>query len=167
MVGAADHARAGRSRRPATRSAAAADRRARPRGFLLDLAEQRVAGAFNGTAPIGQTTMGELLEAAGDAELRWIADEELEAAGVEPWTELPLWLPGALRGDVARRHERAQAAGLRCRPVAETVADVAAWLEAGGEAELDDWRAEHRPPLMSARAGGCANPTPVLGIRAA
>jgi 2'-hydroxyisoflavone reductase len=29
--------------------------------FLLDLAERRVTGAFNGTAAIGQTTMGELL----------------------------------------------------------------------------------------------------------
>ena len=29
--------------------------------FLLDLAERRLTGAFNGTAPIGQTTMGELL----------------------------------------------------------------------------------------------------------
>jgi len=30
------------------------------------------------------------------------------------------------------------------------VDDIAAWLENGGEAELDDWRAEHRPPRMSA-----------------
>jgi hypothetical protein len=30
--------------------------------WMLDLAENRVSGAFNGTAPIGQTTMGELDE---------------------------------------------------------------------------------------------------------
>ena len=30
------------------------------------------------------------------------------------------------------------------------MADVAAWLAAGGEAELADWRAELRPPEMSA-----------------
>ena len=117
--------------------------------FLLDLAEQRVAGAFNGTAPIGQTTMRELLEAAGDAELRWIPDEQLEAAEVEPWTELPLWLPERFAGTWQVGTERAQAAGLRCRPVAETVGDVRAWLDAGGEAELDDWRSEHRPPPMA------------------
>ena len=56
---------------------------------------------------------------------------------------------GALRRHVAHRHRAAQAAGLRCRPVRETVADVAAWLAAGGEAELGDWRAEHRPPPMA------------------
>ena len=52
------------------------------------------------------------------------------------------------RGDVGTA--RAQAAGLRCRPVAETVGDVWAWLRAGGEAELGDWRAEHRPRGLSA-----------------
>ena len=31
---------------------------------------------------------------------------------------------------------------------AETVADVWAWLRDGGEAELDEWRSEHRPPPM-------------------
>ncbi len=117
--------------------------------FLLDLAEQRVAGAFNGVGPIGQTTMRGLLEAAGDADLRWIPDEKLEAAEVEPWIELPLWIPEPYAGTFGIGSERAAAAGLRCRPVAETVADVRAWLEAGGEAELDDWRAEHRPPRMS------------------
>ena len=63
--------------------------------------------------------------------------------------ELPLWLPERFAGTWRVGTERAQAAGLRCRPVAETVADVRAWLEAGGESELDDWRAEHRPPPMS------------------
>jgi hypothetical protein len=84
-----------------------------------------------------------------DAELVWIPDDRLLEAGVEPWTELPLWLPAPGTWDVGT--ERAHEAGLRCRPVAETVADVQAWLDAGGESELDEWRAEHRPPPMSAK----------------
>ncbi len=115
--------------------------------FLLELGERRVSGVFNGTAPIGQTTMGELL-AGGD--LRWIPEDRLEAAGVEPWMELPLWMPERYAGTWNVGTERAQAAGLRCRPVAETLADVAAWLRAGGEAELTDWRAQTRPRPMSA-----------------
>jgi len=118
--------------------------------FLLDLAEQRISGAYNGTAPIGQTTMGELLTACGDAELRWIPDDKLEEAGVEPWTELPLWLPERFAGTWRIGTERAEAAGLRCRAISETVDDIASWLNNGGEAELDDWRDEHRPPQMSA-----------------
>jgi 2'-hydroxyisoflavone reductase len=119
--------------------------------WTLDLAEDRVSGAFNGTAPAGRTTMREALEAAvaatgSDARLHWIPDDALAAAGVEPWDELPLWIPaddGA--GTWAVGTERAQAAGLRCRPVAETMADVWAWLREGGEAALSDWRADHRP----------------------
>jgi 2'-hydroxyisoflavone reductase len=121
--------------------------------WMLDLGERRIAGAFNGTAPRGRTTMGEALEAAvqatgSAAELVWIPNERLLEAGAEPWTELPLWLPAAGTWDVAT--ERAQAAGLRCRPVAETIADVWTWLREGGESELDAWRSEHRPRPMSA-----------------
>jgi 2'-hydroxyisoflavone reductase len=121
--------------------------------FMLDLAEQRVAGAFNGTAP-PSATMRDVLEAAveatgSDAELRWVPDEALQAVNVEPWTELPLWTPAAeWPGTWDIGTERAQAAGLRTRPVAETVADVAAWLRAGGE--VSDFRAELRPKALSA-----------------
>jgi nucleoside-diphosphate-sugar epimerase len=120
--------------------------------WMLDLGERRICGAFNGTAPRGRTTMGEVLEAAvqatgSDTELVWIPDERLHEAGVEPWTELPLWLPAAGTWDVGT--ERAQATGLLCRPAAETVADVWAWLREGGESELDAWRSEHRPRPMS------------------
>ena len=60
----------------------------------------------------------------------WVSPSAIEAAGIEPWTELPIWLPPgheyeSLHGaDV----ERAHAAGLRCRPVQETVADTWRWL---------------------------------------
>jgi len=123
--------------------------------WMLALAERRVAGAFNGTSPAGRQTMGEVLQAAvtatgSDAELAWLPDERLQAAGVEPWTELPLWLPAAeFPGTWRVGTERAQASGLRCRPIAETVADVWAWLRDGGEAELDEWRSQHRPPIMT------------------
>jgi 2'-hydroxyisoflavone reductase len=71
---------------------------------------------------------------------------------VEPWTELPLWLPeAAFPGTWEIGTGRAQAAGLRCRPVAETIAEVWAWLRDGGEAELDEWRSEHRPRPMTSR----------------
>jgi len=123
--------------------------------WMLDLAEDRLSGAFNGTAPAGRTTMREALEAAvaatgSDARLHWVPDDALVAAGVEPWDELPLWIPaddGA--GTWAVGTERAQAAGLRCRPVADTMADTWAWLREGGEAALPDWRADHRPRGLS------------------
>ncbi|MBM7495363.1 NAD-dependent epimerase/dehydratase family protein [Oerskovia paurometabola] len=103
--------------------------------FVLDATEQGLSGPFNVVSPSGHATMGELLDACvtatgSDAELRWTAPDVIAAAGIEPWTELPVWLPpGDLhdtlhRGDVSRAIE----AGLRNRPVEETVADTWAWL---------------------------------------
>ncbi|HEU4657299.1 MAG TPA: NAD-dependent epimerase/dehydratase family protein [Capillimicrobium sp.] len=117
--------------------------------FMVDLAERRQPGTFNGTAPIGSTTFGAVLDAAraasgSDAEPRWVDDVALEEAGVEPWTELPLWIPPRFAGTWAVGTDRAQAAGLRHRPIEETVADVWAWLADGGAERLPDWQVEHR-----------------------
>ena len=135
--------------------------------FLLDLAEQRHAGAFNGTGPIGQTTMRELLEAAGDAELRWIPDEKLEAAEVEPWIELPLWLPERYRGHLARRHRDARrppaCAAARSRRPSPTSAPGSS--TAARRSSTTGAPSTGRRRCL--RAGGCATPTPVLGIRVA
>ncbi|MFJ8445886.1 NAD-dependent epimerase/dehydratase family protein [[Kitasatospora] papulosa] len=103
--------------------------------WLLDAAADGRSGAYNTVSHPGHATMGELLHACvqvtgSRARLRWTDPEALLAAGVEPWTDLPVWLPaGELHdtlymGDVSRAH----AAGLRCRPVGETVADTWAWM---------------------------------------
>src|SRR4051812_28986039 len=123
--------------------------------WMLDLAERREAGSFNATGPIGQTTMGELLGAAADAtasgaELVWRSDQQLRAVEAGPWMDVPLWapldeMPGTWRIDTAR----AQAAGLRCRPVGDTVRDVWHWLRDDGESELTDWGSHARPAPMS------------------
>jgi hypothetical protein len=92
------------------------------------------------------------VEATGSgARLHWVPDDVLLAQEVEPWDELPLWIPfSSGAGTWAVGTQRAQAAGLRCRPAAETIADTWAWLRDGGEAELPDWRADHRPRGLSA-----------------
>jgi 2'-hydroxyisoflavone reductase len=111
--------------------------------WSLRAAERGVGGAFNVVSPPGFVTMRELLETCvkvigGDAELRWVDAERILAAGVAPWTQLPLWLVGEDHafmhgGDVSK----AVAEGLRCRPVEETVADTWAWLRSiGGEAPM-------------------------------
>lgn len=48
---------------------------------------------------------------------------------VRQWTELPLWRTHAGVWSVDSR--KAVAAGLRCRPLTETIADTWAWLRAG------------------------------------
>jgi 2'-hydroxyisoflavone reductase len=108
-------------------------------GWVL---EHRPVGVFNTVSRPGHTTIGELLEecvrvTGSAAELVWLDPEVVEAAGVAPWTELPIWSPPT--GEMACVHEgdvsAAYAAGLVCRPVGETVADTWAWLQREGAPE--------------------------------
>ncbi|MEV4259236.1 reductase, partial [Spirillospora sp. NPDC049652] len=108
-------------------------------GWALDAAARQLGGAFNVTGPVGHTTMRELLEACvrvtgADARLRWTEPEPILAAGVQPWQDLPVWVPpGELYEFLHRTNvDRALAEGLRCRPVEETVADTWAWLRSLG-----------------------------------
>lgn len=94
-----------------------------------------VAGAFPATGPVGQMTYAELFETIrqatrSDATFTWVADEFLVAHEVAPWSELPLWLPPAEGGPAVWDQDTtaAEQAGLRCRPIADTIADTAAWL---------------------------------------
>jgi 2'-hydroxyisoflavone reductase len=111
--------------------------------FALAAAEQDVSGAYNVAAPVGRETFGGMLaacaEATGsDAEFVWVSDDQLQAAGVRQWSEIPLWrtFPGVWRVDSAK----AQAVGLSCRQMTATVADTWTWMRDGGQ-NSDDERA--------------------------
>ncbi|WP_371652530.1 MULTISPECIES: NAD-dependent epimerase/dehydratase family protein [unclassified Streptomyces] len=90
-----------------------------------------ISGAYNLAAPQGRATMNDLLTTCVTVtgrrgHLVWAADEVLTSHGVREWTELPLWRTAA--GTWAVDTTRAQAAGLVCRPLTDTVADTWAWL---------------------------------------
>jgi len=110
--------------------------------FGLDAAAAGLGGAYDVVSAPAATTMRDLLAACivatgSDARLHWVDPSVILEAGIEPWTQLPAWLPP---GDLHETlHEsdtsKAFAAGLRIRPLAETVGDTWAWLqEIGGEA---------------------------------
>lgn len=108
--------------------------------WMLSAAEQQVGGAFNTVSQPGHTTIGELLDlcrtVTGEtAGLVWTSPERIAEAGIEPWTELPIWVPpdGELAGLHAGDVSAAFANGLRCRPVADTVVDTWEWLQAEGD----------------------------------
>jgi nucleoside-diphosphate-sugar epimerase len=110
--------------------------------WTLDALAAGLGGPYNVVSAPGHTTMAELLEACvrvtgSDARLRWVPPEVVEAAGIEPWTQLPVWLPPGELYDTLHRGDvrKALGAGLRCRPVGETVADTWRWLlDLGGVA---------------------------------
>lgn len=114
--------------------------------FMLDAGAGGTGGTFNATGPRGNITMGawlaECVGAVGsDAALTWVSDDFLLEYGVEPWTELPLWMARGTGSDHVWDAETtaAERAGLRTRPVTETVRDTWAWMQAGG-------RPPERPP---------------------
>lgn len=106
--------------------------------FALDAASAGHRGPLNVVSQPGHATMGTLLEACAavagrpDTRLIWVPANAVLGAGIEPWSELPIWIPreheyAAMHGaDVSRAH----AVGLRCRPLEDTVADTWAWLAA-------------------------------------
>jgi 2'-hydroxyisoflavone reductase len=98
--------------------------------WLIPLLEEGGAGVFNASGPPALLTMARLLEtcrmvAASDARLTWVDDAFLLEQGVTPWSDVPLWLPADVPSPMLDSR-RAQAAGLRCRPLSDTVRDVLA-----------------------------------------
>jgi 2'-hydroxyisoflavone reductase len=70
--------------------------------------------------------------AGADAELVWVDGDFLTEHEVGEWMELPLWLHDpAYAGMLSVDPSPAFAAGLRPRPLAETVRDTLAWVASG------------------------------------
>lgn len=107
--------------------------------WMLSAAENGVTGVYDSVSESGHTTTRELLQTCvdvtgSDAELVWATPEELADAGITGWVDLPIWTPPT--GELASLHDAdvsaAHTAGLRCRPVLDTVRDTWAWLQDEG-----------------------------------
>jgi 2'-hydroxyisoflavone reductase len=101
-------------------------------GWTIEMCEERRVGIYNATGPEYALTMGRLLEACetvsgGDAELTWVSEKLLGERGVEPFTEMPLWVPREYAGLQTVDCGKAIEAGLSFRPVSDTIRDVLEW----------------------------------------
>lgn len=111
--------------------------------FTIAQSERAATGIFNVCGP--PSSFGELIAAcqAGTGTspvVTWLGQELLLNNGVEPFTEMPLWLPDepANRAFYSLSNARARAAGLRLRPLAETARDTWQWLRAVRAGELPE-----------------------------
>ena len=115
--------------------------------FIIKLMEENASGIYNATGPDYEMTIGELLDSSkqvskSDARFRWASVEFLAENKVEAWSDMPVWLPssgedaGVSRVDVSK----AINAGLKFRPLEETIRDTLEW-------------AKTRPPDHEWRAG--------------
>jgi 2'-hydroxyisoflavone reductase len=118
--------------------------------FLLDQVERGTAEVYNVAPTSAAATYGDMLRACADVTtsarqspvtLVWADEEWLVRQGVTQWTELPLWRNAAAPWGM--NADRAQRAGLRSRPLAQTVADTWAWLRTGDRPVKHERFAEH------------------------
>lgn len=116
--------------------------------WILNLVENGQTGVFNATGLPQALSMDVFLETCGreslsTASLIWAADEFLLENNVEPWIEMPLWIPDSdsdAPGFFSVSVQKAVSTGLTFRPLSDTVRAVLEW-------------ARTRPPDYSWRAG--------------
>lgn len=108
--------------------------------FVLRLVERNTVGTFNATSPPGMFTIGDVVSASitsANAMLKpspppspvWLPTEFLEQQKVQPWSDMPVWVPasGEYAGFADASVTRALREGLSIRPVQPTVNDTLAW----------------------------------------
>lgn len=119
--------------------------------FAVTLAQRNRGGAYNVVTTPGSVTFGALFE-AGQLAAHVSANpvyrdaDTLLKAGVNPWADLPLWIPSSVPDSSMTliANTRARGAGLRLRPVKQTAADVLSWALGKGK-RLEDLRAGLKP----------------------
>jgi 2'-hydroxyisoflavone reductase len=108
--------------------------------FTLNVVENNVTGIYNLVSNVNDFKFGELTDASIAAAKKqakpadapraiFLPAEFLEEQKVEPWSEMPVWLPA--KGDEAAfagtSNKAAVAKGLKITPIRKTVNDTLAW----------------------------------------
>ena len=118
--------------------------------FIIRLIEQDASGIYNATGPDYELMMGEYLDACkrvsgSVATFYWASADFLHEHEVAPWSDMPVWIPnteedaGFSRVDISR----ALQAGLKFRPLEDTIRDTIQWAEM--RPEDHEWRAGLNP----------------------
>lgn len=103
--------------------------------WLTMLAGRELEGTFNAAPPSGslRDLLEEILACTGaEVTLTAATEDRLAEHGVQAWADMPLWLPPSepsIQAQFEVDASRAAAAGLRIRPVAETVQAVLDWAD--------------------------------------
>jgi 2'-hydroxyisoflavone reductase len=122
--------------------------------WIVRLVEDRQSGTYNATGPDYALSMLRILEeckavSESDAVFTWASEAFLIEQGVQPWQELPLWIPDV---DDSVLCDKAVEAGLRFRPLAETIRDTLAWNQSrsGNERRLAGMASDKEAGILRA-----------------
>lgn len=120
--------------------------------WTVRLAESHTMGTFNATGPKSPTNIAEMLYGikavtSSDAHFTWVAADFLAANQVRPWSDMPVWMPpfGRTAGFMSVNCNKAFAAGLTGRPLAETAKHTLDWYKTRPAAEQEKLRAGLAP----------------------
>jgi len=101
---------------------------------------ERVLGTYNATNTAGSTHFRDVLETSREelnpkATITWVPHEFLLAQELQQMTDLPFWVTpdGSYAGIFQVNSAAASAAGLRHRPLAESIRDTHAWFQSQPE----------------------------------
>lgn len=99
--------------------------------FTLRLVEAKETSVYNATGPAAPLTWGELFAESKrvinvDTRFTWVSESFLQTQQIKD-NELPMWVPAAYQGLMRTNIDRALAAGLTFRPLAQTISDTLAW----------------------------------------
>jgi 2'-hydroxyisoflavone reductase len=131
--------------------------------FTILAVERRTAGVFNALSPPGRFMIGDVVDesivAASEIakpavapEAVWIPADFLAEQQVAPWSDMPVWAPsvGEEAGFALVSAERALKAGMKIRPMADTVAATLRWHLERPEAEREKLKAGLSPEREAA-----------------
>ena len=102
--------------------------------WLLDMAEQQATGTYNAVTTPDSVTMGALLATAkqtsgSQATFTWVDEGFLLQHEVQPFMELPLWIPGDAINFSKIDNSKAAHHGLITRSLQDTVQAVLPWRQ--------------------------------------
>lgn len=101
--------------------------------FVARLIDEGHAGTYNATGPISELSLTEMLHGckaatATDVHFTWVDEKWLVSEGVQPFGDLPMWVPGPeMTGFMRINCKKAKEHGLTFRPLAETARDTIVW----------------------------------------
>jgi 2'-hydroxyisoflavone reductase len=102
--------------------------------WIVSMVEAKRTGSFNAVGPDYALTTKRMLEACvtvcnPQARLTWVSEAFLLEHNVEPWSEMPVWMPEKESAMDTCSNARAIAAGLKFRSIEETMRDTLAWAK--------------------------------------
>jgi 2'-hydroxyisoflavone reductase len=131
--------------------------------FVIHAVERRIAGVFNALSPVGRFTIGDVVNESIAAarkvvdprpspEAVWLPADFLAEQKVSPWSDMPVWAPsvGDEAGFALTSAARATQAGLRIRPMSDTVTETLRWHLERPEAERQKLKAGLSPEREAA-----------------